>query len=99
MWICRLIFKDAVTLIFVACVSRGDEGLWIFTFDKKARWRNLGFKVDNLATDRRWLEGLFLFQEFADYFERQKRKSKTKDSKNNATDSYTTDVDPYAEII
>lgn len=49
-------------------------------------------------TDIRWLNCVFLFQEFADYFERQTKKRKTKDSKQN-TDTYTTDMDPYAEII
>ena len=46
-----------------------------------------------------WLNCLFLFQEFADYFVRQLKSKKDGKHKMHTNATYTTDVDPFAEII
>lgn len=43
--------------------------------------------------------GLFLFQEFADYFTRQLQTEDSEHDKHSDTDVTDTKVDPFAEII
>ena len=46
-----------------------------------------------------WQNRLFFFQEFADYFARQLQSQKNSEHKTHTNATYTTDVDPFAEII
>lgn len=78
-----------------------------FSFEIYSEHGMFLFVLVRLQTAYDWLAltvGLFLLQEFADYFERQLQTNKYKtedgeDDKHSDTDATDTNLDPFAEII